>query len=121
MQIKNNIHLKRYLLGSTINLLLFSLMFELLEFLTVLYFFFGIFLNQYLLIIIVADITGIGKNKTFLPTYLLTILKLLVLLGIMAYAMTNTSKKEHFLVGIYIFQLIILAISTKRIVKKNKD
>ncbi len=119
MQLKSKIHVNRYLIGTTVNVLLIGYVFPIESYIVIFTFFCSVLLNQYFLAVIVADVTGVEKNTGLIPTSVCTVLKLLTLLLGFYYAMSNTVKMEFFLVSIYIFQLIILVISTKRIVKKN--
>lgn len=82
-------------------------------------FFFAILLNQCFLFRVVADMTGVTNNKGLIPTWLMAILKFIILVITLLLAVHNFENRIHIVVGIYIFQLIILVISTKRIVKKN--
>ena len=63
--------------------------------------------------------TGMQTNRSIFPTWLQGILKFLILITAILAALHKFEDKAHIIVGIYIFQLIILVISTKRIVKKN--
>jgi hypothetical protein len=119
MQIKNKLHVKRYVFGTIFNLSWSITVFGLVSTPLILTFMFCILLNQYFLAIVVSDLTRIDVNTSILPTWLCGALKLVVLVMGFFVAMKYTVNMEHFLVLIYIFQLIILVISTKRVVKKN--
>lgn len=82
-------------------------------------FFLGIIFNQYLLFIVVGDLTGVYPNVSLMPTWFCASLKLLALLTAFGFAMSYTQDNELILLEIYIFQLIILVLSIKRVVKKN--
>ena len=116
---KSNFRFKWLILGTLINLSQIPLFFIESEFSIVGFFFAGVLLNQYMLYIVVADLTGIKKNTTILPTWLCASTKLLTLMLAFGVAISQTEQKELILLEMYIFQLIILVISTKRIVKKN--
>lgn len=79
----------------------------------------AILLNQYFLIEVVGDMTGLFSNSSLIPTWLMAVLKLLILITGVLVAVHYLPNHVHIIMGIYIFQLIILALSTKRIVKKN--
>lgn len=119
MQIKNKINRKKYLIGTSLNIILISQVFTNPNILVGLVFLMCVIVNQFLLAIVVSDLTGVDKNYSIMPTWLAGILKLLVLLCGFYYAMSSTVEKELFLVLIYIFQLIILVLSIKRVVEKN--
>ncbi len=119
MQIKNKLYSKKYVIGTILNVLWTPYIFGLHNLATIFAFLICILLNQYFLAIVVADITGIEKNSSLFPTWLCGALKLLILVLGFYIAMKTIPNMEHFLVLIYIFQLIILVLSTKRVVKKN--
>lgn len=115
----DNFRLSWLFVGTLLNLSQLILLFSPKEYLAVSCFFIGILLNQYMLYLVVADLTGIKKNTTILPTWFCAMAKLVVLIIAFGVALNYTSQKELILVEMYIFQLIILVISTKRVVKKN--
>ncbi|MAX67926.1 MAG: hypothetical protein QF441_15180 [Bacteriovoracaceae bacterium] len=119
MQIRNKLKVNWYVFGTMLNILwaIIFLGFEKTPFL--LAFILMILLNQYFLAIIVSDMTGIEKNTSLIPTWMCGALKLLVLVVAFYFGIRLYPASTLFLVGIYIFQLIILVISIKRIVKKN--
>jgi len=119
MPIKNKIHLKRYVLGTILNFgsLFFALGVKNIDVLLV--FMLCILLNQLFLLIFGIKLLNIEKFDFFIPTPLLIIFKLLLLGIAFYYGYIKVKNMIIFLVISYIFQLIILTISTKRIVKKN--
>ena len=119
MQIKNKLHLNRYVIGTILNISIVYYSFGLEKFALGLFFLTCVIMNQLMLGILAADITGIEKNTTKIPTSLLGALKLLILIFAFYYAMSNTQNMAIFLVIIYIFQLINLVLSIKRVIKKN--
>lgn len=119
MQLKNKLKVKTYILLSLINMSQYFLFLKEVNSRIFLIYYFGIILNQYILALIVSDLTGIEKNKTLFPTWLLGILKPMTLIGAFYVAIGHSVVNTHIFVEIYIFQLIILVISIKRIVKKN--
>jgi|SaaInlStandDraft_5_1057022.scaffolds.fasta_scaffold50302_3 hypothetical protein len=121
MQIKNKLNLKRYAIGTIANISIVFLVFGSENLLVGLLFLTCVVLNQFILAVIVADATGIETNTSIVPVPLLAGLKLFLLIGAFYFAMSNTVGKELFLILIYIFQLINLVLSIKRVVKKIKD
>ena len=119
MLVINNLKLPIFIFLSLLNLGQIAYFFEKSEYIHVLIFYFGIMLNQAMLFVVVADIIGIEKNTSFIPTWLMAPFKLILLVMAFLYAFSHTSEKELILVEMYIFQLIILVLSTKRVVKKN--
>lgn len=119
MQIKNKLYINKYVFGTILNLTWAGFMFGLAQLPIILAFMIAILLNQYFLAIVVSDLTGVDENTGLIPTWMCGALKLIILVLGFLIAMKNTVNQELFLVLIYIFQLIILVISTKRVVKKN--
>jgi hypothetical protein len=78
-----------------------------------------VYLNQLFLFIVIGDMTEVRKNTSIIPTPLLAVLKFLILIAACCYAAAKLEDKLLILLEMYIFQLIILVISTKRVVKKN--
>ncbi len=119
MQIRNKIYIRKYVFGTILNLLWppFLFGFEALPY--VLMFFIAIFLNQYFLIIVGADLLGIEKNRGILPTWLCALLKLVILIIGFYVFMKIVPGKEIFVVLLYKIQLIIFVLSIKRVVKKT--
>lgn len=66
-----------------------------------------------------SDMLGIRVNSTIIPSWLLLALKLFFLVIAFYIAVLKFGNSSIILVFSYIFQLIILAISTKRVVTKN--
>ncbi len=118
MQIKNNFHVFRYTIFSLINICFLIYFFGLHQLANIFSFYICLILNQYFLIIGLADLLEISKNSVF-PSWLSLMLKLLILIFAFWWGMKKLPGSIVFLIGSYIFQLIILVISTKRIVKKN--
>ncbi len=119
MQIRNKIHIGKYLIGTILNVLQSLYFFAAKDYPVLVLFYVTVLVNQYFLVIFAADFLGVEENKTMLPTSIYGILKLVVIIFGFYYAMSNTENMEVFLVLTYIFQLIILVLSTKRVVKKN--
>jgi len=119
MQIRSKFYVNRFLLGTGFSIGFICYSFPSHELMTAAVFLVSILLNQYLLAVFVADLTGIEVNTSILPTWLCGSLKLLVLVAGFYYALRGTKNKALILVFLYIFQLIILGISTKRVVKNN--
>ena len=119
MQIKDSLYINRYSIGTLVNIifLLYTIGFESVIYLAI--FFMCILLNQLFLIMFGIDLVGLKKINFILPTPLLGVLKLLILILAFYIGLEFMSDKIVFLVISYIFQLIILVLSTKRIVKKN--
>ena len=65
------------------------------------------------------DMTGMVQNQSIISTGVMALAKFLILAFGILFAVHYIPQQVHIIVGIYIFQLIILVISTKRIVKKN--
>ena len=118
MQISNKLNISKYFIGSLGNILLGLYFFAYSHVLVFFIFYFSVILNQYFLAIFVAELTGVDKNKTRIPTAFLGILKLLLLIFAFSYALIYAPGKELYFVLIYTFQLIILALSIKRVIKK---
>lgn len=117
--IKNSFHLKILIPLTLINLSSVYFFIDPAQRVLMVAYFMAILLNQIFLLIIVADMTGIASNHTLLPTWLMALAKFLILAFGILVAVHYIPEKVHIIIGIYIFQLIILVISTKRIVKKN--
>ena len=118
MQIRNKLDTNKYAIGTMLNIIGIIVVFNFVEFPVLMVFLSGVLLNHYLMALVVADLTGIEKNTSLVPTWLCGMLKLLILFGVFTFGMVYTENRELFLVFIYIFQLIILALSIKRVVKK---
>jgi hypothetical protein len=119
MQLKNKLKLKTYMALSIVNASQYYWFLGEVKPSLFVSFFAGIVLNQYILAIIVSDLTGIESNKTLFPTWLLGMFKPITLFASFYMALSHSIENVHIFVEIYIFQLIILIISIKRIVKKN--
>ena len=119
MQIKDSLYLKRYLIGTLINILVTGAIVGSPSLIYFLIFFVCVLMNQLFLIIFGIDLVGLEKVKFIIPTPLLGVLKLLVLILGFYIGIEFMGDKIAFLVISYIFQLINLVLSTKRIVKKN--
>lgn len=120
MQIRNSINLRRYLMGTFLNLLFLLKIFELNNFdLHVALFFLALIgLSQICLILFGGAMIGYETPKFFSPT-LFGILKFILVIVAFYFALKKAESLILFLVLSYIFQLIILVISIKRVVKKN--
>jgi hypothetical protein len=120
MQLKNKLNTKSYFALSFLNTSQYYVFLrddvQLSIFIS---FYAGIVLNQYILAFVVSDLTGIEQNKGLLPTWLLGMFKPITLFIAFYIALSHSIENVHVFVAIYIFQLIILVISIKRIVKKN--
>lgn len=119
MQLKNKLNIKTYIVLSILNFSQYIFIKENVNINTFIIFYTGILLNQYVLAIIVSDLTGIDTNKGLIPTWTLAFIKPLTLFCSFYYAMRENLDYILIFIEIYIFQLIILVISIKRIVKKN--
>lgn len=119
MQIKNKLYIKRYVIGTALNFAWTPYIFEIQNISLILSFLLCILLNQYFLAIVVADLTGVEENQSFIPTWLCAALKMIVLMLGFYWTLKNTEDLELFVVLFYKIQLIILVLSIKRIVKKN--
>ncbi len=113
MQIKNKIKINHYILGTFINFLWpIFLGFNVYKFFVMFLFLTSIVLNQYFLLILVADLTGVEKNTTKIPTFIYGILKLLLLIAGFAFAISSFKGMEHILVIFYLLQLGVLIASS---------
>ena len=121
MQIRNKIYIKKYVLGTFLNFFCSTLGLGINNLSVIIIFFLCLVLNQFFLIAFGAKSLGLDKGSIFLPTPVLVIGKLLLLAFAFNFALIKLGNMVAFLVISYIFQLIILAISTKRIVKNIKD
>lgn len=119
MQIRNSLKFKLLIPLTIINLSQVPFVFEKSEWSVVIVFMLGVYLNQLFLFIVIGDMTGVRKNHSFLPTGLMAISKFLVLIAAFGYGAYKLEDKLLILLEMYIFQLIIFVLSTKRIVKKN--
>lgn len=117
--LKNSLYLGRFTILCSLNYILLLSFFNAADYLFISLFYGAILLNHYFLFSVVAAMTGIQTKRSIFPIWLQAILKFLLLIGAILSAMHKFEDKVHIIVGIYIFQLIILVISTKRIVKKN--
>ena len=116
--IKNSLDISQYLLLTMLSVSGILLFIDPQHYLLMLGFLSAIILNQYFLFVVVGEMTGIAKNTTHIPTWILAISKFIILIIGVLVAVHKLPNRVHIIVGIYIFQLIILALSTKRIVKK---
>jgi hypothetical protein len=119
MQLKNKLKIKPYLGLTIINISQYYFIREEVLPSTFIAFFMGVVLNQYILGMLVSSMTGIEENTSLIPTWMLGILKPLTLFGAFYVALDQSIENVLIFLEIYIFQLIILVISIKRIVKKN--
>jgi hypothetical protein len=119
MQIRNSLKLKVLIPLTVLNLSQVPVLFEKPEWYIVLIFMLSVYLNQLFLFIVIGDMTGVRQNHSRFPTGLLAISKFLILIVAFCYAAYKLEDKLLILLEMYIFQLIILVLSTKRIVKKN--
>lgn len=119
MQIRNKLKVNKYVIGTILNLVWALSVFGLENLALLISFLIAILLNQYFLAIVVADLTGIEENTSFFPTWLCGALKLVLLMLGFYWTLKNTLDLELFVVLFYKFQLIILVLSIKRVVKKN--
>lgn len=117
--VRSSLRLWIYIPLSILNALLIIKFIDTTHYLLMFSYFLTVQLNQYFLVVVVADMTGSFENNSLIPTWLMAVTKLLILIAGILVAVHYLPNKVHIIVGIYIFQLIILAISTKRVVKKN--
>lgn len=113
--------MKIYIVLSVLNFL-WPFKFANFEISTYLVFVLGVVLNQLFLVLAVKKITQTlpaQLQKIWMPSPLLLFGKFGILAGVFVFALSKNPKLAPFLVGIYIFQLIILVISNKRYIKKN--
>lgn len=106
-----------YLLGLSLNIAQYILLynFEI----GYLIFMLGVVFNHLVLALSLSMFLSKRTNLLLFTTGIFS--KLIILLAAFYYAMNNTRISNEFLVYSYIFQLIILILSTKRLVKKIKD
>jgi hypothetical protein len=83
--------------------------------------FIGFFVNQVFLLLGVNNILNSGEKKRTKRTMFMFVGKFFVLVGVIVYALQNMNEKALYSLLFYIFQLIILIISIKRIPKKIKE
>ena len=119
MQLNSEFSINRYIIGTILNLNIAFFMFEPHELVTVAIFFLTVLANQYCLYILVLGMLGYIKTKFRIPVPFYGFFKLVVIIFGFYYAMGKLDNKLLFLVFIYIFQLIILVLSNKRVIKKN--
>ena len=65
------------------------------------------------MMVVAADLIGIDKNDTFIPTPIMAILKLLVLAGAFYFVFQLTESVEHVFVIYYIAQLVVFTLSLR--------
>ncbi|MBD66948.1 MAG: hypothetical protein CME62_17225 [Halobacteriovoraceae bacterium] len=109
----------RYILASLANWCFLIIFCGTEELLTTFLFLLCIVFNQLCLAIVIADMIELAPNKTIFPTWLLALLKFLILIAAFIFGLFYLEKYVIFLLLSYLFQLIILVLSTKRVVKKN--
>ena len=119
MQIRNSLYIKRYVLGTFLNFFILLIFFYPDNIKVYIFFVLCILLNQFFLHQFGLKFLGLTSSRSFIPAPLLVVSKFLALILAFMYALKFAPHSVHFLVLSYIFQLIILVISTKRVVKKN--
>ena len=117
--IKNSFHLLILIPLTLLNFSAVIYFFDSSQLLVMIAYFLAILLNQVFLLIVVYDMTGMVQNQSIISTGVMALAKFLILAFGILFAVHYIPQQVHIIVGIYIFQLIILVISTKRIVKKN--
>lgn len=119
MQIENSVNTQKYAIGTFLNLTFLMSTFEPEKFGVALSFMLLVVLSQLCLVLFGLKLLGFENMRTVLPGPVLGILKLALLVMAFFFALRYTENKVLFLVLSYTFQLIILVISIKRVVKKN--
>jgi len=119
MQVSAEFSKNRYLAGTLINMFSALIFINPEHYVTLLIFFITVLANQYFLYITVMGMLGELKYKFKIPAPVYGILKFVVIIFGFYYAMGRMVNKDLFLVSIYTFQLIILVLSIKRVMKKN--
>lgn len=119
MQLKNKINLKWYVIGTLVNYCaaIYFLGIENIE--RVAFFLLLLLLNQYFLFLFGVTLLRIEKLRFAIPPFVLGLLKFAFLILAFLYGFKYMEKQVLFLLVYYIFQLIILVISIKRVIKKN--
>ena len=118
MSLKENLKSNRYIILTTINLLAANLVLGSTNLVPMIILFIGIIANQLLLLIGVKKLTTASSETSSFKIFLIFIAKFAVLVFTMIYALHMLNNKAFYCLLFYIFQLIILVISIKRIPKK---
>lgn len=119
MQVRNKIKISTYLLGTILNLGSNLLMSGGDHRGVISIFYCCLVLNQYFLLAFGSKFLNLDEKEIFIPTPILAVVKLFILVFGFYYAYLNAPNLIPILVISYIIQLIILALSTKRVIKKN--
>lgn len=119
MLLSNVIQIDKYAIGTFLNFILTLLFFSVGEINTIFTFFTLLVISQACLLLFGMRFLGINFISVPIPTFILGIAKLMLLVIAFFIGLNKLGDYGNFLVITYIFQLIILAISIKRIVKKN--
>ncbi len=116
MHLKNKINLLIYIFGTCINILMFNYWVRDINLMTG--FVLCVVINHWLLIQFGSNLLGL-TNESSKFSAVAGIIKFFVLILAFVYVVQNSSENIVFIVGSYIFQLIILVISIKTIVEKT--
>ena len=114
MQIKNKLLINRYAFGTILNIAWVIPILGLQNISIALAFLIFILLNHYFLIILVADLTGVDKNNSLIPTPLCGALKLIFLVFAFFIGIKFTENKEIFFVLMYLAQIVVLVFSMRK-------
>lgn len=118
MPLKENLKIKQYILLTTTNMIGAYLLLGGTKLFPIIVLFFGIIMNQTLLVIGVEKLTAPSKITSSFKLSLIFLAKFGILVLTMIYALHSLPDKAIYCLLFYIFQLIILVISIKRIAKK---
>lgn len=114
MQIKNKIKINRYVIGTILNIAWVTPALGLKNLSIALAFLIFVLLNHYFLIILVADLTGVDKNNSLIPTPLCGALKLIFLVFAFFIGIRFTKNKEILFVLMYLAQIVVLVFSMRK-------
>lgn len=121
MFLKNNFNLFKFLILTLINWCIAICLIGAELSLVVTILFLGFISNQLLLLYGVNQVTLRNNNTSAFKLIIIFIGKFLILAGSVVYALSCLEDSAMYALIFYIFQLIILVISIKRIPKKVKD
>lgn len=111
--------INKYLFGTILNYLLTTIYFKDQSLLVVALFFICMLLNHYFLILFGLKLLKLKTFKWNIPAWFYAVIKITLLVAGFYMALSTLGKNSIYVLITYIFQLIILVISIKRVVKKN--
>ena len=121
MLLKENLKIKLYLVLTIINILCANYIIGSSNVVPILTLFVGFVLNQLLLLYGVKKLTTPSLPSSSIKILIIFVLKFSVLVATMIYALHSIPGQGAYCLLFYIFQLIILVISIKRIPKKLRN